>query len=76
MNFQIQPYPLFFSSIERGEVLTGRVIGWSVPMTNESSGLQPVALFDQPDGTVSEPRYLDLDDERFWVGEDKVTVRG
>lgn len=71
MNFQPQPHPLFFAHLGSGHAVeTGRVIGWAVP-DDDSSHLQPVALYDHPAGGVTEPRYLNLEEEAHFLAESR-----
>jgi hypothetical protein len=76
MNFQPQPYPLFFAKFGPNDAVeTGRIIGWAVPSDDNSSNLQPVALVDNADdGAVTEPKYLEVENDPHWLGETRAAA--
>jgi hypothetical protein len=75
MNFEPQPYPLFVAFQERGELETGRIIGWSVPAGDDLAGLQPVAILKLSDLGVNEPRRLDLKRGVYFIAGSPMEAR-
>lgn len=66
--FVPQPYPLFFGQYDDGRPLTGRIIGWQPPEnTPDLTQMNPVIVWDNPDGTTGSIGYTDLDGTGYWI---------
>jgi hypothetical protein len=64
----LQPYPLFYAELDDGKVRSGRIIGWQG--VNDIVNMQPVVMFEQPDGTTGDLSYVEPNQVQYcWIRE-------